>query len=178
MSALPDLPGGGHVISHWEHDDARVQLRFVSDFHPEGVGSAYVLTAFRPVQVPAFLAFVERMRAEEEIVYPYWLDGELVLGTDSGDEFGVTAEGFEVAESELSAAELRVAMQRVYAWYRAENEQTRRIQSKLQRLKELLQDQATRISAKAAGHAPDSSAGVLYGQQLAFIERLLRDAEG
>ena len=177
MSHVPDIPGHEHVISQIEDTDGVLTIRLVSDIHPGTEADAYLLKAHsvrNPDQVRQFLG---RMKDAGEYLYARWRGTDLALAAEYEEEFLIEAEKFEVTAVELSAAELSGAMQRVYSWYLAENESGRRMHAKLQQVRDLLTDQMRRVSTKAAAHPPDSSVGVLYAQQLAFIHRLLSETE-
>lgn len=123
------------------------------------------------------ISFLNRVKTDEVFVYIFWRDDYLVFETEHGEELSVSAAGFSGSEVALSVAELQGALSRVYAWYLAENESARALRLKLQASRELLLDQANRVRVKAASHASDSAVGVLYSQQLAFLERLARETE-
>lgn len=177
MDTLPDIPGHEHLVSHVEYDGLALAFRLVTDIHPGYAAHAYWLRAARPSAPEAAVAFLQRAQTERDFVFAFWTGRTLSLATESGEEFKLSAERFEGALDQPNAAELRSALERVFEWYTAGNEMAAHLNSKLQRVRELLLDQASRVRVKAATHPTDSSVGVLYAQQLAFIERLIREAE-
>jgi hypothetical protein len=178
VNHLLDIPGHEHVISHFEYDGSVLAVRLVSDVHPESEADAYLLKAFGVRNSNEVLSFLGRMRDHEEYVYAQWRGNVLALGAEYENELLISAERFEGSSVELSQAELTRAIHRVYGWYLAENERGQRFNARLMRIRELLTDQAKRISRKAEAHRQDSAAGVLYAQQLAFLRRLLAEIEG
>lgn len=177
MSHLPDLPGHEHVISHFEYEGGVLAVRLVSDLHPGSEADAYLLKAHGVRNLDEARQFLRRTKDAGEYLYARWRGAELSLAAEHEEEFLISAEKFETAVVVLSAAELSAGVRRVYGWYLAENESGRRMHAKLLRMRELLTDQMTRISRKAEGHTLNSAAGVLYAQQLAFIQRLLAETE-
>jgi hypothetical protein len=152
-------------------------MRLVSDLHPGTDASAYHLEIQGVAEAERVLSFLSRVRAEEAFVYVSWRDNSLVFAAEQGEELCVSGTEYTGVEVELSAPELQSALRRVYGWYLAENESTRRLHLKLQTARELLHDQVNRVRVKAASHVPDSAVGVLYAQQLSFLERVARETE-
>lgn len=177
MNARPEIPGHEHRISFVELVGDALVVRLAPDSHPDAEASAYRISIKRADEPEAARSFLERLCTNEEFVYVFWKDDLLVFAAEHGEEFFVSGEGFEGVAVELSQAELRYALKRVYAWYLAENESARNLRSKLQTARELMADQANRTRVKAASHATDSTVGVLYTQQLNFLERLARETE-
>jgi len=177
VNSRPEIPGHEHRVSLVDLTGDGIVVRLASDPHPGVEQSAYLIQirgADEPEKVRSFLS---RLCADEEFVYVFWKGNSLVFASEHGEEFAISAEGFEGAAVELSASEFRYALERVYAWYLAENESARNLRLKLHAARELIVNQANRIRVKAASHAPDSTVGVLYSQQLNFLERLTRETE-
>jgi hypothetical protein len=177
VKARPDIPGHEQQVSSVELAGRKLAVRLVTDLHPGIEAGAYRLEIEGVADPEAVQSFLEHARSEEEFVYVSWREEFLVFETEHGSELQVTGTRFAGEKVELNASELQSALKRVYGWYLAENESSRRLQSKLQAARELLLDQASRVRVKASSHAPDSAVGVLYAQQLAFLERMTRETE-
>ena len=177
MSELSDIPAHEHRISRVEMDGNVVTFRLVSDIHPGYEADAYELKAIGVQGADHALAFLLSVKEDEDQVFTSYDGQKLTLSTESGLEYALAADSFEGGPAEISAEELRFALEKVYGWYVAENESMRRLQPRLQSVRTLLVDQAQRIATKSVSHASDSAAGVLYAQHLSFVERLLRESE-
>lgn len=178
MTTRPEIPGHDQFVSRVELLDSVLTIRFVTDIdHPGMPEAAYSLKVFGAKDPESGAAFLQRAWNEKVVVYPAWAGDCLLIATEAGGEFLICAESFEGGEVELDVNEVKASRDRVYEWYELETAATGRLRERLQRVVELLLDQRSRIEAKRAGHLPDSAAGVVYAQHLAFVERLLREAE-
>ncbi|MBC5765676.1 hypothetical protein [Ramlibacter albus] len=173
----PELPGHELFVSTAAGQGEVLTLRFISDMLPGAPPSAYVLHAFECMQPEVALAFVRRVMDAGRMVQLSWRAERLVLSTSEREEYLLTARRFTGKPAEPSMAELADAMKRVYACYLAANKASRRSVARLQRVRDLLLEQARRMRGAAAGHGPDSELAAVYAQHAEFIERLFNETE-
>ena len=177
MSERPEIPGHEHFVSAVSVAGNTLSLRLVSEAHPGTSAGAYVLNAFEATNAEEVLKFLASVQRESEYVYVCWRGEHVAFSNEMGDEVVLEAGKFTGSSEPLNSEELSAALAKTYSRFIAEEESNRVSSAKLQRVRELLAEQARRIAAKAMSHEPKSAAGVLYAQQLSFIERVLRETE-
>lgn len=177
METLTNLPAQGQFVSAVQFADGVLTLRLRPESVMEPDAAAYVLRAHGLVGVESVLRAVEALHEAGEYVYVYAKDGAVVLSGESGEEVLVRASRFMGERCELNATEFREALAFALRLYENAHQAERKAEVKLQRVRELLHEQWRRIAAKAEGHEPASSTGVLYAQHAHFIERVLREYE-
>lgn len=174
----PSLPKEAQFISSVTLADGCLSIRLVPEQVVRADGQAYVITITEPRDAEASLEAVEARRAGNVYVYVFLREGRLVFAGEDEDEIEIDAKDFAGAAAELSTAELREALDFWHKLYENAHEFGAKVQLRLRRVQELATEQQRRTSVKAAGHAPDSAAGVLYSQQVEFLQRMLRASEG
>jgi hypothetical protein len=177
MDTPLDIPGHEHFVSDVAVADGVLSLRLVSDIHPGIDSVAYTLCAHGIENPEEALMFLGRVKQEREYVYVYWSGDAVTVSTEGGNEVILKAGRFTGGAQSLNFEELSDALSRVYSWFEAESASNRAAQDRLNRVRELLTEQARRIEVKSQAHGPDGTAGVLYSQQLVFIHRALRETE-
>lgn len=173
----PDLvlPEYGQFIAASEVAGDQLTVRLTPEMLLEPGAMAFVIRARTVANVEAALASLRQLSETEGYVYVYWRESDLVLEDEGGFEVVVQAKEFSGGPVELTAEELKDALRFSQRLYENAHALGRKVEARLQHLRELLVEQARRLEAKGANHAPDSVAGVLYAQQLQLIERLLRE---
>ena len=175
---LPSLPMEGQLISTVSFSGDRISIHLIPEAVSRADGHAYVITASEPKEAEASLEALERFHAGDGYVYLRWREGRLVIDDDQDGEIEIDAREFAGETVELSTAELREALEFWRKLYESANEFGTTAQLRLRRVQELAIEQQRRTFVKAAGHSPESSAGVLYSQQVEFLQRVLRASEG
>ncbi len=177
MNTLADLPTQGQFVSTALLADGALAVRFTPESVLEADAAAYVLRAFEPVNGEGTLRTVELLREAGEYVYVVAKEGAVALVGEGGEEVFIHATRFAGERTELNAKEFREALAFNIKLYENAHAAGRKTERKLERIRELLYEQARRISVKAERHESTSSVGVLYSQHAQFIERLLRETE-
>ena len=91
---------------------------------------------------------------------------------------GERARSFYGGPSEFRVEELHSHLDFLRELYENADSCLRERTLKLQRVREMLTEQHRRVELKSASREAGSAAGLLYRQQLEFIERVLRATEG
>jgi hypothetical protein len=177
MIDRPQVPGHEHFVSAVEFDGETLSLRLVSNWHPGAQAAAFALQAHGIKKATEALAFLTSFKEQDTYVYVSWMGDELVISSEVGGEILIEARGFTGGVEHLNTDELTRELTWVYSLYAAASDSSRASSTKLSRLQHLLIEQVRRIEVKAASHESQSAAGVLYAQQLSFIERMLREME-
>ena len=172
-----DIPGHEHFVSAVELSGADLLVRLVSNYHAGTDAAAYELRASRVTDVDRIFEYMTRAKEGGEYLYAFERDDSVVFSDESGNEVAVRAATLDCRFDSLNIEEVTQALAQVQSQYEREHESERRTQAKLQRARELIYEQIRRIEVKTASHGADSDAGVLYGQQVQFLERLLRETE-
>jgi hypothetical protein len=173
----PDLvlPEYGQFIAALEAAGDQLTVRLTPEMLLKPGATAFIIKATTVANVDGALAGLRRLSETEDYVYVYWREGDLVLEDESGFEVVVQAKVFSGGPVGLTAEELKDALRFSQRLYENAHAQGRKVEARLQHVRDLLLEQTRRLEAKGANHAPDTAAGVLYAQQLKFIERLLRE---
>lgn len=174
----PSLPKDSQFISSVKLSGGCLSIRLVPEPAARADGQAYVITASEPRDAEASLEALESVRVGDGYVYVLWREGRLVIDGEHEGEIEIEAREFAGEAAELSTAELREALDFWHKLYENAHEFGTKTQQRLRRVQELATEQQRRTSVKSAGHAPESAAGVLYSQQVEFLQRMLRASEG
>jgi hypothetical protein len=174
VNPTPTLPEFGHFVSACDYADDVLTIRFTPESVLEVGAVAFVVQACRPSNIEATLTFLHQAIAAAEYLYIFWRDGALLIVDEGGNEIMILAEEFFGEPTSLSVEELKSALIFCKSLYDNAHSHGCLVESRLHALRKLLVEQARRIEIKTASHGRESTAGVLYAQQLAFIERLLR----
>ena len=177
METLFDLPEHEIFVSAVQIAGRDITVRLVSDYHPGTEAQAFNIVAHEvenPDDVEQHLASLKK---QDSYVYAWWEESSLVLAEEHGAEVVINARSFSGGQDSFNREELQEAISRVYSWYLAENELSRKLASHVSSVKDLLHEQARRVETKSASHQAGSTASVLYAQQQQFIERILRMLE-
>jgi len=177
MNSTFDLPSGEHFLSAVSLTADDLSVRLATDYHSGSDGTAYELLAHGLHRIEGTVHQLERLKESREYVYVYWRETQIILEGEHGDEIHLEATSFSAKSAAPNLEELRSALGRSRLEYEAESNYSRRTTAKLQHVRDLLVEQARRIEIKATSHEPNSAAGVLYEQQVQFIERLLRETD-
>ena len=177
MDASLNPPNYELLVSSVRLEDDALDVRLIGDFHPESQPQVFRLVARGLKQPQETLAFLTLCQTNAEGVYAFWRDESFCLESEGGTTLCLSATSFEGGPAEYNETELRVVLDRTWAWYKSENLSNQKAHHKIQRLRELLSEQARRIATKSLTHEVDGTAGVLYAQQVQFIERLIREIE-
>jgi hypothetical protein len=173
----PDLalPEYGQFIAASKAAGDQLTIRLTPEMILDPGATAFVINAKAVAGIEGTLAGLRRLSEAEDYIYTYWRESHLVLEDESGIEVVVEAKEFSGGPVDLTIEELKDALRFSQRLYENAHAQGRKAEAKLQRLREVLVEQTRRVETKATAHASDTTAGVLYAQQLHFIERLLRE---
>jgi hypothetical protein len=174
----PLLPKEAQFISSVTLAAGCLSIRLIPEQIVRADEQAYVITVRESRDAEASLKAVESLRVGNVYVYVFLREGRLVIAGEHEDEIEIEAKEFAGEAAELSTAELRETLEFWHKLYENAHEYGAKVQLRLRRVQELVTEQERRISVKAAGHAPESAASVLYSQQVAFLQRMLRASEG
>ena len=178
MSTTFALPGDEQYISSVNFSGELLHLRLSTDHHAGYPSSAFVVRAKGLQNVTEAMEFLTDIAERKTYIYCNWIDGRIALTTEDGEELHLTAASFEGEASPANLAEIQEALERVSKWLELERASHAHARSKLNAITALLHEQHRRIEVKAQTHPSDGTAGVLYSQQLGFIERLLHAVQG
>lgn len=178
MNAMSKLPEEPQLIARVSIVGTGLSLRLVGDFHPEEFNyQAHTVECVNVIDPPKLKMALTALADAKEAVYVRWGENSLHLTSESGEEIQVKAASFSVTGGPLTEDELRGFIDTVYSWYLSDHKFGAAQAAKVERIRTLLGEQARRISIKATSHASGGPAATLYSQQLAFIERVLREIE-
>ncbi|MBK8337333.1 MAG: hypothetical protein IPL03_12395 [Sterolibacteriaceae bacterium] len=177
MNAPFEVPEEEHFVSSVAADGSSLYLRLATDYHPGYPTTPFVLHAEGVQNLAEVCKFLSDSAREEIYLYTYWKDGTIAFSTENGDEISISAVSLKGAPAEPNVEEVQRSLARVSAWLEQERASSVRAWKRLQSIIALLHEQRRRIEVKAHNHSTDSAAGIVYGQQLRFIERLLAAAE-
>ena len=177
MNTLLALPEDAQFVSTVQVEEGALAVRLIPESILEPTATAFVVRSQAPLNTTAAVAFLTKARDSEDYLYVYWRDDALTVEDEGGNELTIQAQSFSGGPVELTVEELKGALHLSQRLYEGAHAQSREIEARLQNIRQLLVEQARRVSIKAAGHEPDSAAGVLYAQQIQFLERLLHAAE-
>lgn len=175
MSNQPILPKHEVVVSSVMCTEASVVFRVVEDYHPDAKPNAYEISIIGPSDRSDVVSFLERCQCTGDGVYVGIGNCGLSVQTYAGDEIEIAAQSFSVKQDDFNLAELNAVLDRVWKWYDMEHQSNTAARKRIHEAQQILAESARRVETKAASHAPDSTAGTLYSQQLSLIRRL-RDA--
>ena len=177
MNTLLHLPTQGQFVSAVQLVSGVLTIRLKPESVIEPDACAYLLSAYEPINGPGALRALELIRDAGEYQYISAQEDAVVLSGEGGEEIILNAERFSGERAELNASEFREALAFAVRLYENAHTSCRQAESRIHRVRDLLDEQARRISVKAAGHEARSTVGVLYAQQAQFIERVRRETE-
>ena len=171
------IPGLEHFVSDVKYQNDVLVVRLVADLHPGAPGAAYELTVTQPESIEITVHSLGKLKEQDEVVYARCSEDAVILETELSEQLVLRGATFAGEVAALNVQEITEARDRIYRWYLAEGEHRRKTQATLHRVSSILTEQAKRIRVKASSHPDTGTAGVLYSQQLSFIERLLRETK-
>ena len=167
-------------LANYTRSDTAVFARFVSgeaNPSPEDLPVLKVEVSSEGGSVEAIEALA-RLKEEDAWLYISHSPGEaLRIESEYGQEYTLTGLTLKVEQSAYEAADLQRLAQESYE---RSNKQQLAIcaqSARIARIRELLQEQYSRIEVKAAGHAIGTTARTLYEQHLSFLDRLRNETE-
>jgi hypothetical protein len=172
-----DIPGHEHYVSAHELKDDQLFLRLTSDYYAGEECGSFELSATGVAQPDQVLAYLNRAKEGNQYLYALARDGGVVLADEDGDEITIQAATIEVRQDVWNRSESAYALTQARDQYEREYESGHRASGKIQRVRELVEEQLRRIEVKAGSHEESSSAGILYAQHTQFLVRLLRETE-
>lgn len=139
---------------------------------------AWIVTIEEPENRESATAALDRVKNSDDGVYA-WIESDGLFGFQSDHGDGLLIKGKKVLAEEagFEARDYERLAKLNHEWAKAQHLALSKQVIKLQRIQGLLRDQHERVSRKLEGHPFDSTAHTLYEQQLAFIARLLAEAE-
>ena len=100
-----------------------------------------------------------------------------MVSDESGDEVELSAASVQCRLAQPNTEELSRFLSRARMQYEHEHQASSTALNRLQVIQELLHEQLRRLEVKAAAHSPGTTAGVLYAQNIQFLQRLLGETE-
>ncbi|PLK49476.1 hypothetical protein [Uliginosibacterium sp. TH139] len=177
MSEPFSFPPDAQYLSEVSLRDETLSVRFKPESVLEPEARAFEFQAHSLSAAQEAHLLLTQLRADNEYIYASWYHGSAVLSAEDGTEVLLKAASFSGEFVELNAAEFREALNLSNRIYIDAHEYGRRTTGKLNRIKELLLEQSRRLSVKAGSHELESTAGVLYAQNIQFLSRLLNEIE-
>jgi hypothetical protein len=124
------------------------------------------------------LELLSLLKGANDWLHLYYSRGApLQIESEFGDEHVIEHSSLEVITSAYEGQDFARLAKFHYRDANQQRELVRARQLQLARVRELINDQCTRIGTKAQGHPIGSTARTLYEQQLSFLRRLLSAAE-
>ena len=123
-------------------------------------------------------SLLTHLRTSADCVYA-WIESntQLRIRSDYGDELGIRGADVQAVEAAFESRDYERLAKLNYACSQSQAEALSEYSAQHQRIRKLLQDQHQRVVRKAERHLAGGTAHTLYGQQLDFISRLLRETE-
>ena len=109
----------------------------------------------------------------EEVVLSIINETEASVQSEYADSFLLRGLRINVRTGPLEATDFERMARLNEEWGKSTQETLSTITIRMRDAKHLLQDQRRRLVEKAERHAPESTARVLYNQQISFIDRVL-----
>jgi hypothetical protein len=128
--------------------------------------------------VAEILVALEALKAEESWLYVYHSNGSpLQIETEYGQEYTLGSSPPSVQRLEYAVADYQRLAQRHYERSIEQDSEISNYRSRLARLRELIDNQRSRLEVKMAGHVEGSTARTLYEQQHSFLARVRAETE-
>ena len=174
---LLDIPGHGHYISAYELNGDKAFVRLASDYYAGEECSSFELRASGIAQPDHVFAYLSCAKEGNVYLYASERDGQVVLSDVDGDEVVIKAQSVECQQDSWNRSESAYALAQARDQYEREYESGRRASNKVQRVRELVEEQLRRIEVKSSSHESSSAAGILYAQHAQFLNRILSETE-
>jgi hypothetical protein len=164
------------VLDRWSFQGTVLELRLSSgEFEPNGQDSDIL---YITVETPMHSETLERQLNdvephETQISVGEASSTEVTLQLDYDDPIILRGEKLVLRSSAFEAEDYARLARLHLEWGTSVNESLSVATARINEAKHLLEDQVRRISEKAKGHKPGSTAHTLYDQQLYFISRVL-----
>jgi hypothetical protein len=167
-----DLPGHEHTVSATALEGDNLFVRFIADYHLGTDAAAFELLAAKIEDASAVVAYLDRAREANEYLYVFERGQSVVLSDESGDEIELRAESIRSKFDRPNAEELGRFLIRAREAYEQEYKASSAALARLRAVQELVGEQVRRLEVKSASHEQGSTAAVLYGQQIQFLQRV------
>lgn len=177
MNSSLILPTEPQFIAEVGLKETTLTVRLKPEALSVATASAFVLSAAGVLDAAETYEALDALRAEDDYVYLFTRDHDVVVSSEGGYEVILRASSFSGRAHELTAEEFREALAYFEKLYGDAHQYGNHVQSKLQRVRDLLQEQDRRIAIKGESHPPGSAAAILYGQHARFLQRLLRELD-
>jgi hypothetical protein len=172
-----DIPDHEHYVSAYELKDDHLFLRLTSDYYAGEDCGSFELSAKGIAQPDQVLSYLNRAKEGNQYLCALARDGGVVLADEDGDEIIIRGAVIEFRQDVWNRSESAYALAQARDQYQREYESGCRASGKVQRVRELVEEQLRRIEIKTGSHEEGSSAGILYAQHTQFLVRLLRETE-
>ena len=167
-------------LTHYEVSERKVSARFVSGVLAPSDEDPPVLE----LEITPDFGASERIAAlselEDEAAWVYITSTEndqINIETEFGLDFSVRGKVLRYESLQYNANDLRLLALKQSELVEQGATEIRGLAQKISRLNDILNEQLTRISIKATGHAIGSTARTLYEQQISLLERLRAETE-
>ena len=167
-------------LTHYEVSERKVSARFVSGVLAHSDEDPPVLE----LEITSDLGASERIAAlselEEDAAWVYITSPEnnqINIETEFGLDFSIRGKVLRYESLQYNADDLRLLALKQSELVEQGVTEIRGLAQKISRLNDILNEQLTRISIKAASHAIGSTARTLYEQQISLLERLRAETE-
>ena len=167
-------------LASYTRSDAAVLVRFVSGETNPTPDDLPVLKVEVSVESGSteVIDAIARLTEEEAWLYISHSPGEaLQIESEYRQEFVLVGSTLKVEQVAYEAADLQRLAQQSYERLNKQQLAIKAQSARIARIRELLQEQYSRIEVKAAGHAIGTTARTLYEQHLSFIDRLRNETE-
>jgi hypothetical protein len=161
-------------------NDVAVVVRIAAaDYDPNPVAPPVLLvTVNAPSDIGALYSDLLRAKELDDHCYLAVLsDAEALLSTDHGNEMVLRGTSVTVAACQYDEQDFERLAKWNYEWGTSQYKALRNQSTILQRARELLQEQRSRLLVKIQGHQPGTTAHTLYEQHLSFLSRVLAETD-
>lgn len=172
-----NIPEQEIYISNIKIDGNYLELRLITDYHPDAEPTAYSIFISAPKNTAELIRFAEEQKINNDYLYIYQKENTLTLETEHGEYLKVEFGSIKSSERSPDTAELKEIMERTYSWYLSENEHSRLLQSRICEALKILNETQRRVLIKSETHEKGSTASTLYSQQTALINRIIKVLE-
>jgi hypothetical protein len=167
-------------LSSYARRDGSVVVRFLSgDINPSP-SELPVLEVTLPDEpsIAATIATLEALKDEDSWLYLYVSsDAPLQIETEHGQEFTLGSNSPSVQQLEYASDDYQHLAQCHYESSLNQHAKISGYQSRLARLREIIDNQRAKLEIKMVGHADGSTARTLYEQQISFLARIRAETE-
>ena len=173
------LTFSGYLDSYVRRDGV-VVVRFSSGDTNPSPAELPVLQATLPdeTNIAGTLASLEALKGEDSWLYVYVSDeAPIQIETEYGQEFTLGSGPPSIQRLEYASEDYERLAQRHYESSLKQQAEISKFQSRLARLREIIDNQRAKLEIKMAGHAERSTARTLYEQQISFLARVRAETE-